>query len=176
MVLVTHYQRLLNYIVPDYVHVMEAGRIVKTGGKELALELEARGYDWVGAGGSVTHELHEYRAQQRAMSRAICCWATDRQCGYLAEADARRSAVDRLGALNLPTTRRRGLALHRYSAADQASFQPVRLRCRLVALADYRAACSYPKPRCGWSSSTEAMRRSFPTWNRRRRGHRGIAA
>ena len=49
IVLVTHYQRLLNYIVPDYVHVMEAGRILKTGGKELALELEARGYDWVAA-------------------------------------------------------------------------------------------------------------------------------
>ncbi len=49
MVLVTHYQRLLNYIVPDYVHVMDGGRIVKTGGKELALELEARGYDWIGA-------------------------------------------------------------------------------------------------------------------------------
>jgi Fe-S cluster assembly ATP-binding protein len=46
-VLVTHYQRLLNYIVPDYVHVMESGRIIKTGGKELALELESRGYDWV---------------------------------------------------------------------------------------------------------------------------------
>ncbi len=49
IVLVTHYQRLLNYIVPDYVHVMEAGRILKTGGKELAFELEARGYDWVAA-------------------------------------------------------------------------------------------------------------------------------
>jgi Fe-S cluster assembly ATP-binding protein len=49
IVLVTHYQRLLNYIVPDYVHVMEAGRILKTGGKDLALELEARGYDWVAA-------------------------------------------------------------------------------------------------------------------------------
>ena len=47
VVLVTHYQRLLNYIVPDYVHVMDAGRIVKTGGKELALELETRGYEWV---------------------------------------------------------------------------------------------------------------------------------
>jgi Fe-S cluster assembly ATP-binding protein len=46
-VLVTHYQRLLNYIVPDYVHVMDDGRIVKTGGKSLALELEERGYDWV---------------------------------------------------------------------------------------------------------------------------------
>jgi len=49
IVLVTHYQRLLNYIVPDFVHVMEAGRIVKTGDKSLALELETRGYDWVAA-------------------------------------------------------------------------------------------------------------------------------
>jgi Fe-S cluster assembly ATP-binding protein len=46
-VLVTHYQRLLNYIVPDYVHVLAGGRIVKSGGKALALELEERGYDWV---------------------------------------------------------------------------------------------------------------------------------
>jgi len=48
MVLVTHYQRMLNYIVPDYVHVMEGGRIIRTGDRSLALELEARGYDWVG--------------------------------------------------------------------------------------------------------------------------------
>jgi Fe-S cluster assembly ATP-binding protein len=47
VVLVTHYQRMLNYIVPDYVHVMGGGRIIKTGGKALAEELEARGYDWV---------------------------------------------------------------------------------------------------------------------------------
>ncbi|MFN7276268.1 MAG: Fe-S cluster assembly ATPase SufC [Betaproteobacteria bacterium] len=47
VVLVTHYQRLLDYVVPDYVHVMEGGRLVKTGGRELALELERRGYDWV---------------------------------------------------------------------------------------------------------------------------------
>jgi Fe-S cluster assembly ATP-binding protein len=44
---VTHYQRLLNYIVPDYVHVLVDGRIVKSGGKELALKLEEKGYDWV---------------------------------------------------------------------------------------------------------------------------------
>ena len=49
VVMVTHYQRLLNYIVPDYVHVMDGGRIVRTGSKELALELEARGYDWLRA-------------------------------------------------------------------------------------------------------------------------------
>ena len=47
MILVTHYQRLLNYIVPDHVHVLASGRIVRSGGKELALELEARGYDWI---------------------------------------------------------------------------------------------------------------------------------
>jgi len=46
-IVVTHYQRLLNYIVPDYVHVLAGGRIVRSGGKELALELEERGYDWV---------------------------------------------------------------------------------------------------------------------------------
>jgi len=47
VIVVTHYQRLLNYIVPDFVHVLSAGRIVKEGGKELALELEERGYDWL---------------------------------------------------------------------------------------------------------------------------------
>lgn len=46
-IIVTHYQRLLNYIVPDFVHVLADGRIVKSGGKELAIELEARGYDWL---------------------------------------------------------------------------------------------------------------------------------
>ena len=48
-IIVTHYQRLLDYIVPDYVHVLSNGRIAKTGDKTLALELEKRGYDWVGA-------------------------------------------------------------------------------------------------------------------------------
>jgi Fe-S cluster assembly ATP-binding protein len=47
MILVTHYQRILNYIAPDYVHVLVNGRIVKSGGKDLALVLEAKGYDWV---------------------------------------------------------------------------------------------------------------------------------
>ena len=47
IIVVTHYQRLLNYIVPDFVHVLVDGRIAKSGGRELALELEARGYDWI---------------------------------------------------------------------------------------------------------------------------------
>jgi Fe-S cluster assembly ATP-binding protein len=44
---ITHYQRLLNFIVPDFVHVLVDGRIAKSGGKDLALELEAKGYDWI---------------------------------------------------------------------------------------------------------------------------------
>jgi len=47
VILITHYQRLLNYITPQFVHVMEGGRIVRTGGQDLAQELEARGYDWL---------------------------------------------------------------------------------------------------------------------------------
>ncbi|MEE3258909.1 MAG: Fe-S cluster assembly ATPase SufC [Candidatus Latescibacterota bacterium] len=47
VVVVTHYQRLLNYIIPDYVHVLYQGRIAESGGKELALELEEKGYDWI---------------------------------------------------------------------------------------------------------------------------------
>jgi Fe-S cluster assembly ATP-binding protein len=47
MIVITHYQRLLGYIVPDYVHVLSEGRIVKSGGKELALELEEKGYSWI---------------------------------------------------------------------------------------------------------------------------------
>ena len=49
MVVITHYQRLLNYIVPDFVHVLSGGKIVKSGGKELAHELEAKGYSWIDA-------------------------------------------------------------------------------------------------------------------------------
>jgi Fe-S cluster assembly ATP-binding protein len=51
-IVVTHYQRLLNYIVPDFVHVLVNGRIATSGGKELALELEDKGYDWVTNGAS----------------------------------------------------------------------------------------------------------------------------
>ena len=47
MIVITHYQRLLDYIVPDFIHVLYDGRIVKSGSKELALELESKGYDWL---------------------------------------------------------------------------------------------------------------------------------
>ena len=61
MILVTHYQRLLDYVVPDFVHVLSQGRIVKSGGKELALELEQRGYGWLEA--EAQHATLEPRAQ-----------------------------------------------------------------------------------------------------------------
>jgi Fe-S cluster assembly ATP-binding protein len=54
IVVITHYQRLLNYIVPDRVHVLSGGEIVKSGDKDLALELEARGYGWIEAQVAVT--------------------------------------------------------------------------------------------------------------------------
>jgi Fe-S cluster assembly ATP-binding protein len=54
---ITHYQRLLNYLVPDYVHVLFDGRLVKSGGPELALELEERGYDWITKPAAVSPEL-----------------------------------------------------------------------------------------------------------------------
>jgi Fe-S cluster assembly ATP-binding protein len=53
VLLITHYQRMLNYIKPDRVHVMSAGRIIRSGGPELALELEERGYDWIRDGEAV---------------------------------------------------------------------------------------------------------------------------
>src|SRR2546423_4209520 len=74
IILVTHYQRLLNYIVPDYVHVLAGGRIVREGGKELALELEEKGYDWIKNMGtersgavkekSFMEELQELRSEE----------------------------------------------------------------------------------------------------------------
>jgi Fe-S cluster assembly ATP-binding protein len=59
VIVVTHYQRLLNYIVPDFVHVLYKGKIVKSGTKELALELEAKGYDWIKDEVSVAYLRHD---------------------------------------------------------------------------------------------------------------------
>ena len=67
MILVTHYQRLLDYIVPDFVHVLVNGRIVKSGGPELALELEEKGYSWAEPGGS------ELSAKRLACGRELIC-------------------------------------------------------------------------------------------------------
>jgi Fe-S cluster assembly ATP-binding protein len=72
-IVVTHYQRLLNYIVPDYVHVLAGGRIVKSGGKELALELEEKGYDWLenGSGAGSRGSVPGVTAAAQAAADAI---------------------------------------------------------------------------------------------------------
>ena len=62
MILVTHYQRLLDYVVPDFVHVLSQGRIVRTGGKELAFELEERGYGWLEETSAATIKAKPVRA------------------------------------------------------------------------------------------------------------------
>src|ERR1043165_9774098 len=87
ILLITHYQRLLNYIIPDYVHVMVGGRIVRSGRKELALELEERGYDWAREGAAESaftrkqnekrNYSHRYRSREGRFllprsSRARC--------------------------------------------------------------------------------------------------------
>jgi Fe-S cluster assembly ATP-binding protein len=65
MLLITHYQRLLNYIVPDFIHVLYDGRIVKSGGKELALELEEKGYDWIKEDRDQKSEVRAQRSEIR---------------------------------------------------------------------------------------------------------------
>jgi len=62
VLVVTHYQRLLNYIQPDFVHVLYKGKIIKSGGKELALELEEKGYDWVKTEEAETANLETQKA------------------------------------------------------------------------------------------------------------------
>ena len=73
IIVVTHYQRLLNYIVPDFVHVLSGGRIVRSGGKELALELEAKGYGWVeaAAGGSEGLAMTAVAERHEAAGRRV---------------------------------------------------------------------------------------------------------
>jgi Fe-S cluster assembly ATP-binding protein len=68
-IVVTHYQRLLNYIVPDYVHVLAGGRIVKSGGPELALALEQKGYDWLT--GAAPSTVHPAEAAMNAVGVAL---------------------------------------------------------------------------------------------------------
>ena len=140
-VLVTHYQRLLNYITPDYVHVMEGGRIIKTGGKELALELESRGYDWVvdetkrpaagkprplcSAPGIRRHDDHGRSSLHRVAARRHAGASAHTAC--MAERAPRCGARARQCALGAHDARR-GVALHRSHAAHAPSTAPRRGR------------------------------------------------
>ena len=111
MIVVTHYQRLLNYIVPDFVHVLADGRIVKSGGKELALELEESGYAGLGeeaVGARMTAVAEQIRRAARGVSPQPARWL--RRCAR------RHSALRRAG---LPHHARRRVALHQ-RGADRA--------------------------------------------------------
>ena len=99
-IVVTHYQRLLNYIVPDFVHVLAGGRIVTSGGKELALELEEKGYDWLleGAVGVIESYLTAASSGSRVERLASTRAPTGRgRCAL--------SAITRFEALGFPTTK-----------------------------------------------------------------------
>ena len=94
IVLVTHYQRLLDYIEPDYVHVLSRGRIIRSGDKSLALELEDRGYEWVRGG--------RERMSATAIDQAMLLAAVEAMPGDEL-ADARRAAAIRFASLGFPT-------------------------------------------------------------------------
>ena len=77
VIVITHYQRLLDYIVPDVVHVLYDGRIVKSAGTELALELEERGYDWIRKEAEVSRRVMDYRPE--VISRLSALYAEHRE-------------------------------------------------------------------------------------------------
>ena len=133
-VVVTHYQRLLNYIVPDFVHVLSGGRIVKSGGKELALELEAKGYGWIEGRratrrrryGRRRRELawHRWYAREELQTLAGGARRASRaaaRAGWRTCAITRRRAVRRAG---IPDGARRGVALHEHRPARRDRVRP----------------------------------------------------
>ena len=110
----THYQRLLDYIVPDYVHVLSGGRIVKSGGKELALELEGKGYGWIEARSRWEHDRDDAGGRQAS---AVAGGARGAAAGRpaLAAGPPRRGGVA-LRRARVPDGARRGLAVHQRRA------------------------------------------------------------
>ena len=111
-IVVTHYQRLLNYIVPDFVHVLANGRIVKSGGKELALELEDKGYDWVTSGapaasagrGERVTASDDRRQPVESYVEAFDALTSDAPAPAWLQS-LRRAAFERFAALGFPTTK-----------------------------------------------------------------------
>ena len=142
--LVTHYQRLLNYVVPDVVHVLSDGRIVRSGGKELALELEEKGYGWLEATVGVDDAavtLDQYVAEWTRTSRMNACnrssLASARSralarrfepipCARLSHDPRRRVAIHERGA-HRRTARSRSATTRRLDGRDAPSVDRFRL-------------------------------------------------
>ena len=145
-IVITHYQRLLDYIVPDVVHVLSKGRIVKTGGKELALELEARGYAEYQEDGCASDERRSRPSIKTAAETALAqAFAQARGAAARRWRDRRaaRGGLRRIRQGRPAASPRRGLEIHRSARADargQAARGAARCR-RQGAREDGRRAC-----------------------------------
>ena len=136
MLVVTHYQRLLDHIVPDFVHVLVEGRIVRSGGKEMALELEEKGYAWLekepAAVGAEDPPMSAVSAEKDAYRAGFERFALS-QAGGVRAGVAPRAAHRRLRALRgggPPDAARRGLAPHASRAAHAQALRAGRSRGR----------------------------------------------
>ena len=133
IIVITHYQRLLNYIVPDNVHVLLDGRIVKSGGKELALELEEKGYEWLGSAAQRRSRRRGARSEEAPVTEAM--EQTDRlplglravgeeQPAAPGAATAAQGGHRALRRAGLPRPARRGMAVHAAGAAGADAVSP----------------------------------------------------
>ena len=178
-IVVTHYQRLLNYIVPDFVHVLANGRILKSGGKELALELEEKGYDWVtdrrraaqaaGArdssrgGDDVDSGRREQRGRSRTSRRSIS-WRPRRRRPSRHPVAAPRG-VRPVRRARVSDDEERGLALHERRADRRPGVRAARVEeRRRAARPSSRRSGSAPPAGTRWCSSTAASRPSCRDW------------
>ena len=147
IIVVTHYQRLLDYIVPDFVHVLSDGRIVKSGGKELALELEKKGYGWIDArsGRSVTTMTQVAEKLQPWLARS----SAGRRAAALAAGPA-RPRRRRFAALGFPTVRDEEW---RFTNVAPIAATDSRRRRPIAGAAETAATASlYATRRCAWWS------------------------
>ncbi len=179
-IVVTHYQRLLNYIVPDFVHVLADGRIVRSGGKELALELEAKGYDWVTEAtaaweaGAAAARLGADRAAGTMTSRVRCVGMQLRRATYpgirrRARSRERRQLarhdspvrVRAIPGVRLPDDEERGLALHERRADRRGGVPAARgaRRRREARRTSRRSRSARPTGRRSCSSTACSRRR-----------------
>ena len=152
-IVVTHYQRLLEYIVPDHVHVLSEGRIVKSGGRELALELEAKGYVWLegAAGGSAPVSGHRDRPIDWVRSRPARASARARPSGWPRTAP---TALDALRGRRLPDHPARGVAVHQRRADRRHGLRagPARGATAPTTIVSAARAARQRRPR-PWSST-----------------------
>ena len=165
-VVITHYQRLLNYIVPDVVHVLSRGRIVRTGGKELALELEAGGYaEYQRGGAGMSAEVAVIKTAAETALAQTFAQARDRLPGDDAIA-ARRDAAFDVFPRGLAASADRGMEVYRPARADargKAAGKPARRRGQ-SACQNCRCECWATSMPAGWFSSMALLSPNCPIY------------